>query len=100
MISGDILREARLRAGLSQGELARRAGTHRSAIGRWERGEALPSLEKLRELVRACGLELTFRIANADLEDHDLILIRQALLFTSEERVERALAAVKRLYAA
>jgi transcriptional regulator with XRE-family HTH domain len=100
VISGDILHEARLRAGLSQAELARRAGTHRSAIGRWERGEALPSLEKLRELVRACGLELTFRIANADLEDHDLALIRQALLFTSEERVERALAAVKRLYAA
>ena len=100
MISGDILREARLRAGLTQAELARRAGTHRSAIGRWERGEALPSLEKLRELVRACGLELTFRIANADLDDHDLTLIRQALLFTPEERVERALDAVRRLYAA
>ena len=99
MISGDILREARLRAGLSQAELARRAGTHRSAIGRWERGEALPSLEKLRELVRGCGLELTFRIANADLEDHDLTLIRQALLFTPEERVERALQAVRRLHA-
>ena len=90
MISGDVLREARLRAGLSQAELARRAGTHRSAIGRWERGEALPSLETLRELVRACGLELSFRIANADLEDHDLTLIRRALGMSPAERFARA----------
>jgi transcriptional regulator with XRE-family HTH domain len=101
VISGDILREARLRAGLSQAELARRAGTHPSAVGRGERGEALPSLEKLRELVRACGLELTFRIANADLEDHDLTLIRQALLLTPAERFEhaqKATRAVRRLW--
>ena len=90
MISGDILREARLRAGLSQAELARRAGTHRSAIGRWERGEALPSLETLRELVRACGLELSFRIANADVEEHDLTLIRRALGMSPAERFAHA----------
>jgi transcriptional regulator with XRE-family HTH domain len=50
--------EARRRAGSSQAELARRAGTPRSAIGRWERGEVLPSLERLRELIRARGLEV------------------------------------------
>jgi transcriptional regulator with XRE-family HTH domain len=50
--------EARCRAGRSRAELARRAGTPRSAIGRWERGEVLPSLERLRELIRARGLEV------------------------------------------
>ena len=101
MISGDLLREARLRAGLSQAELARRAGKQRSAIGRWERGEALPSLETLRELIRACGLELSFRIANADLEDHDLGLIRRTLGMTPAERfthAQRAAQATRRLW--
>ena len=79
MVSGDLLREARLRAGLSQAELARRAGTPRSTIGRWERGECMPSFERLRELVRACGLEVTYGLASADLEEHDLTLVRVSL---------------------
>jgi transcriptional regulator with XRE-family HTH domain len=90
VISGDLLREARLRAGLSQGELARRAGKPTSSIGRWERGEVLPSLETLRELVRACDLELTFHIANADSESHDLTLIERSLARTPAERVADA----------
>jgi transcriptional regulator with XRE-family HTH domain len=97
MVSGDLLREARRRAGLSQAELARRAGKPLSSIGRWERGEVRPSLETLRELVRACGLELIFHLANADLEDHDLTLIERALSRTPEERVRDAVVAARKL---
>lgn len=100
MLSGDLLREARLRAGLTQDELAERAGTARSQISRYERGDVLPSLETLRRLVRACGLELGFRLFNADLEEHDATLIAQTLPLTPEERVERALRAIKHIYAA
>jgi transcriptional regulator with XRE-family HTH domain len=99
MVSGDLLREARLRAGLTQDELASRAGTARSQLSRYERGDVLPSLETLRRLVRACGLELGFRLFEADLEDHDASLIAQTLPLTPEERVERALRAVKSVYA-
>lgn len=98
-ISADLLREARLRAGLSQAELARRAGQHRSAIGRWERGEARPSLETLVELVRACGLELGFRLSNGD-QAHDLALIRRALNTSPRDRLlhtQRATRAALRL---
>ena len=42
MISADLLREARLRAGVSRADLAQRSGKHRSAIGRWERGAVKP----------------------------------------------------------
>src|SRR5581483_2739802 len=97
MVSGDLLREARRRAGLSQAELARRAGKPLSSIGRWERGEVRPSLETLRELVRACGLELSFHLANADLEDHDLTLIERALRQTPEQRVRDAVVAARAL---
>ena len=60
MLSGDLLREARCRAGLSQAALARRAGKPTSVIGRWERGEVRPSFETLQGLIRACGLDLRF----------------------------------------
>jgi transcriptional regulator with XRE-family HTH domain len=66
MLSADLLREARLRAGLTQAHLGRRVGKPQSAIGRWERGEVQPSLETLRGLIRACGFELCFRLANYD----------------------------------
>lgn len=85
MISGDLLREARLRAGLTQRELATRARTSQSAIARWESGEVLPSLERLRELIRACRLELTFGLANYD-DSYDSHIARQ-LGLTPAERV-------------
>jgi transcriptional regulator with XRE-family HTH domain len=88
VISGDLLREARRRAGLSQAELARRAGKPTSVIGRWERGEVRPSLETLRELIGACGLELGFQLSNADSDDHDLALIRRSLAWTPAQRFE------------
>jgi Helix-turn-helix len=38
MRSADLIREARLRAGLTQYELAERCGRDRSVIARWEQG--------------------------------------------------------------
>jgi transcriptional regulator with XRE-family HTH domain len=66
MISADLLKEARLRAGITQAELGRRVKRSQSQVARWERGDVKPSLETLRELIRACGLELTFGMANYD----------------------------------
>lgn len=101
MISGDLLREARLRAGLTQSELARRAGTSQSAIARWESGAVQPSFERLRELIRACGFELTYGLANYD-DSYDE-WIERYLRLTPEERVEQAIdraAEVRELQAA
>ncbi len=89
MISGDLIREARLRAGLTQRELARRAGTTQPAIARWESGEVLPSFERLREVLRACGLDLWFRVVNAD--DSYRADIEDYLALSVDERVEHAL---------
>ncbi len=58
MTSGLLIREARLRAGLSQGELSERSGKDRAQIARWERDVVQPSFETLRELVRASGFDL------------------------------------------
>jgi transcriptional regulator with XRE-family HTH domain len=97
MISGDLLREARLRAGLSQAELARRACKATSVIGRWERGEVRPSLETLSEVIRAAGLELGVTLSNADTDGHDVALIRQALGRTPAERFAHGQQAARKL---
>ncbi len=60
MVSGDLIREARLRTGLTQSELSARLGESQSVIARWERDEVSPSLETMREVARVRGLELTF----------------------------------------
>lgn len=85
MVSGDLLREARRRAGLSQAELARRAGKPTSVIGRWERNEVVPSLETLRAMIRACGLELQFALAEED--NSQDVAIEAALSRSPAERL-------------
>jgi transcriptional regulator with XRE-family HTH domain len=90
MISADLLKEARLRAGLTQGQLARRVGRSQSAIARWENGRVHPSLETLRDLVRACRLELTLGIARYD--DSYVPEIDRLLELEPAERVRDALA--------
>jgi len=87
MVSAILLRGARLRAGLSQAELARRAGKARSAIGRWERGEVKPCFETLRELVRACGLDVSYGLVRHD--DSSRSLIEESLRLNPDERLER-----------
>jgi transcriptional regulator with XRE-family HTH domain len=57
--SGEVIREARLLAGLSQHELAERVGVPRSSIARWERGTVEPGFDTTRRLLRACGFDLS-----------------------------------------
>jgi transcriptional regulator with XRE-family HTH domain len=94
-LSSDLLREARLRAGLSQAELARRTGRAQSGIARWERGDVEPRLSTLVELVRACGLELTVGLAEYDASY--LPQIDRMLALTPAERVARGTQAGARL---
>jgi transcriptional regulator with XRE-family HTH domain len=89
MLSSDLLREARLRAGLTQAELALAAGLSQSAIARWESGRVQPSLETLRDVIRACRLELTFGLANYD-DSYDEY-INALLGMTPEARVADAI---------
>lgn len=89
MISADLIYMARNRAQLTQAELGRRLGLPQSQVSRWERGQVEPSLETLRRLVRACGLELTLGLANGD--DSYALDIREYLELEPEERVDHAL---------
>lgn len=56
--AGAVLRSARKRAGLSQIELASRAGITQSVISAYESGRRQPSVPTLAALVEAAGYEL------------------------------------------
>jgi transcriptional regulator with XRE-family HTH domain len=62
----ELLKEARDRAGLTQRELARRAGTSQAMVARIERGQQSPSVATLERLVRACGRELRIEAPGDD----------------------------------
>ena len=55
---GSAVRAARRKAGLSQVELARRAGTSQPSIARLERGLVSPTVISLDRIARALGTEL------------------------------------------
>ena len=53
-----IVEQIRLRSGLSQAELARRAGMPRSVINAYVRGHREPGSDALERIAAAAGLEL------------------------------------------
>ncbi len=63
---------ARLEAGLSQRELAERAGAAQSEIPRIQSGKREPSIPTLQKILAGSGLELRLRLA--PLDDHDRVL--------------------------
>jgi len=60
--ASDLVRQAREASGLSQAELARRAGVAQPVISAYERGHREPSVPMLAKLIAATGhvLELSF----------------------------------------
>src|SRR5256885_16913147 len=95
MRSASLIREARLRAGLTQSELAERTRRDRSVIARWEQGVVAPSLETLLELVRACGFDLPLELARHDEGRRERL--QKNLLLSPERRVRRLLTAVPQI---
>ncbi|MGC1419430.1 MAG: helix-turn-helix transcriptional regulator [Acidimicrobiales bacterium] len=93
VISGDLIKEARLRAGLTQSELGERLGKAQSVIARWERDDVSPSLETLRDVVRGCGLDLTFFMSKFD--DSNVTIIDEHLRMTTAQRFADLMARVR-----
>jgi transcriptional regulator with XRE-family HTH domain len=58
MSAAALLKEARLRSGLSQAELARRAGITRSVVNVYERGVREPGADTLIRVLSAAGFDV------------------------------------------
>lgn len=102
-----LVREARNRSGLTQRELASRAGTTQSVVARVESGVGSPRIDTVERLLEAAGfrarVELVPRtptdaVVAAYKADIDRTLLRENLAKTPRERVE-SLQALQRLAA-
>ena len=98
---GELVREARKRAALTQEELAERLATTQPVIARWESGKTSPSFRRVVEAIRACGLDLGVRIVTPD--DQHALLIDWNLRHPPGERLRQQMegqAGIERLVAA
>jgi transcriptional regulator with XRE-family HTH domain len=91
MLSREIVRIARQRAGITQQQLADRSGHPRETIARWETGAREPSLATLSALVAACDLDLIVHLARKDPSLDELVA--DQLTLTPNERLGRLMSA-------
>jgi transcriptional regulator with XRE-family HTH domain len=67
--SRSLIQTARVRAGMSQMELARAAKTSQPAVSAYESGKRSPSVETLMRLLAAAGFELRMQLSLPDTHD-------------------------------
>jgi transcriptional regulator with XRE-family HTH domain len=92
---GYLVRDARLKHGLDQAELARRLGTSQAAISRIERDQVSPKVETLERIFNAMGE--TLRISTLSLFDstpggsnQSIADLRADYRLSAEERLAQA----------
>ena len=94
-----LLIEARTRSGLTQRELARKAGTAQSVVARIELGETSPSWNTLLRLLKAAGHTLLPTLKRTEIDRSLLDDVPRILRLTPEERL-REVGLVSRFVAA
>jgi transcriptional regulator with XRE-family HTH domain len=87
-VTGQVLRDARRRHGVSQASLAARAGTSQAAVSRIERGVVSPTVDTLGRLFDVLGEALVLTAEPIDY-GHDRTLLRRNLALSPEERLRR-----------
>jgi transcriptional regulator with XRE-family HTH domain len=105
MDAAQLLRHARRRRGLTQAELARRAGTSQPVVSAYERGHRDPSTATLRRLLAAAGERLELGLGEAasdveppvDLAEHGRRLVDVLLLADAVPHRPRPPASLPRL---
>jgi transcriptional regulator with XRE-family HTH domain len=83
--SGEVIREARLLAGLSQDGLAERIGVPRQSIARWERGAVEPGFDTVRRLLRSCGFDVS--LVRYEPDQSAEVRLSERLELTPQERL-------------
>jgi transcriptional regulator with XRE-family HTH domain len=87
MTSGDLIRSARLRAELSQEQLAERLGLARSSIARWETDTVEPGFSTLRRVLQACGFDFSLELVPFERNPERDARIREVSRLTPQQRL-------------
>jgi transcriptional regulator with XRE-family HTH domain len=95
-----ILTELRKSKKLSQDQLAKKVGVHTNVLGRYERGEAKPSIDIAFKLADALEVSLDYLVGKSDLQlDKDIadkVLMIQKLPEKDREHILFTLEAMLR----
>jgi transcriptional regulator with XRE-family HTH domain len=94
-----LVQSARERAGLTQRELAKRAGTAQSVVARIELGETSPSWSTLARLIKAAGFALSTTLRRTRIDPQLLDDVPRILALSPEDRL-REVAQVSRFVSA
>ena len=86
MSAPTLIREARLSAGLTQAQLARRLGTTQGSVAQLERAGANPTVARLDEALRATGRRLEL-VSAAHTPRVDETLLARNQRMTAAERL-------------
>jgi transcriptional regulator with XRE-family HTH domain len=93
--SGELIREARLRAELSQVQLAERLGMPRSSIARWEVDKVEPGLSTLRRVLQACGYDLSLTLVPFERDPERDARVLEVQKLTPQERLRDLLVRIE-----
>jgi transcriptional regulator with XRE-family HTH domain len=94
--SGELIRSARLRAGLSQAELAKQLDLPVSSIGRWETDTVEPGFSTLRRVLQACGFDVPPVLTPYEPDRELDARIEQVRRLTPQERLAKMLGRCRR----
>jgi transcriptional regulator with XRE-family HTH domain len=87
-VINSMIRHCRLRAGLTQSDLARRAGISQPALARIESGRVIPRVDTAARLLHECGMRLEpVELAGQGI---DRSTIRRMLALTPRQRLALA----------
>jgi transcriptional regulator with XRE-family HTH domain len=87
MQAAELLRQARTDAGLTQRELANRAGVPQPAIARIESGGVSPRVDTLDRLLAACGRQISHAPAGSEVDPQDWAQAQDMLRRTPAQRL-------------
>jgi transcriptional regulator with XRE-family HTH domain len=87
MASSSLLRAARRAAGLTQAQVAARAGTTQPIVARLERGGGNPTLASIERTLHAAGYALELHAIPIGRSNVDEDLIRRQLALSPADRI-------------
>lgn len=90
---GNRIRRYRLERGMSQAQLAEKAGRKRSAIGNYESGAREPDYDTLTALARALEVSVSALLGEMGSDDDALWSLRESLRRDPDRRMLFSLAA-------